>query len=192
MTADPAAAARAVAIEAGVVAAVERLLAGGASFAGLSMQRIADEARVARSTVYLRFHDKNALLGPLAGGLKDGSYEIMNGWSPAGPDALDRLTDRLHAVIRYYRERAHVLRAVIDQPGDLGSFLRLSQSWIEGEQAAGRTSARLNASVAARVIVHGGNEVIYQQVLTGDPAQDADVARELAANQWYGAFRRSE
>jgi AcrR family transcriptional regulator len=190
VTAADDAADRAAVIEAGVLAAVERLLAEGASFPALTMQRIADEARVARSTVYLRFHDKNALLVPLAAGLKGGAYEIMNGWSPAPADALDRLSDRLSAVIHYYRERAHVLRAVIEQPDTLSPFLRLSQDWIEGEQAAGRTAASVNAAVSARVIVHGGNEVIYQQVLSGDPDMDAEVARELAANQWFGAFRR--
>jgi len=50
---------RAAAIEEGVLAAAERLLAEGAT---LSMQRVADEAGVARSTLYLYFKEKNALL----------------------------------------------------------------------------------------------------------------------------------
>jgi AcrR family transcriptional regulator len=107
------------------------------------MQRIADEAGVARSTIYLYFKEKNALLLRLTAGLEDGSYERMSNWTPDQPDALDRLAGTLLEVIRYYRERAHILRAT--------------------EELAGQDT-RVD--------------------------RDAVTARELAANQWYGAFRR--
>jgi AcrR family transcriptional regulator len=198
MTAEKAAADRAAAVEAGVLAAAERLLAEGST---LSMQRIADEAGVARSTLYLYFKEKNALLIRLTEGLKDGAYDIMSRWSPDEPEALDRLTGTLLEVIRYYRRRGHVLRAVLEQAGhddylgrlwddELGPFQRLSQSWIERAQSAGQTAADLDAATASQVIVHGGTRVITQQALYGAPDRDPRVARELAANQWFGAFRR--
>jgi AcrR family transcriptional regulator len=199
--ADQAAADRAVAIESAVLDATERLLAQGCSFSSLSTQRIADEAGVARSTLYLYFKEKNALLVRLTAGLKDGSYDLMSGWSPNEQDALDRLADTLLGVIRYYRHRGHVLRAVLELAGhdsgvgrlwddELGPFQRLSQGWIEGAQAAGQTAADIDAATASQVIVHGGIRVITQQALSGEPDRDAKVARELAANQWFGAFRR--
>jgi hypothetical protein len=40
--------------------------------------------------------------------------------------------------------------------------------------------------------VHVGIRVITQQALTGAPDRNAKVARELAANQWFGAFRRRD
>jgi hypothetical protein len=126
----------------------------------------------------------------------------MSGWSPEMPDALDRLTDTLLEVIRYYRQRAHILRAVLELAGgdsaagrlwnELGPFERLSQSWIEAAQAAGQASADIDAATASQVIVHGGIRVITQQALSGPPDRDARVARELAANQWFGAYRRTE
>jgi AcrR family transcriptional regulator len=199
---DRAAADRAVAVESGVLAAVEQLLAQGCSFSALSMQRIADEAGVARSTLYLYFKEKNALLVRLTAGLKGGAYDVMRRWSPDEQDALDRLTDTLLEVIRYYRQRGHVLRAVLELAGqdsgvgrlwddELGPFQRLSQGWIEQAQAAGQTAADIDAATASQVIVHGGTRVIAQQALSGDPDRDAKVARELAANQWFGAFRRA-
>jgi hypothetical protein len=104
-------------------------------------------------------------------------------------------------VIRYYRRRGHVLRAVLELAGqdsgvgrlwddELGPFQRLSQDWIESAQAAGQTAADIDAAVASQVIVHGGIRVITQQALSGAPDRDGKVARELAANQWFGAFRR--
>jgi AcrR family transcriptional regulator len=195
------AAERAAAIESAVIAATERLLADGGSFLALSTQRIADEAGVARSTLYLYFKEKNAVLVRLTTGLKEGAFELMGSWSPDEPDALDRLTGTLLEVIRYYRRRGHVLRAVLELTGhdsgvgklwddELGPFQRLSQSWIEKAQAAGQTAADIDAATASQVIVHGGIRVITRQVLSGAPERDAIVARELAANQWFGAFRR--
>ncbi|MGW1216745.1 TetR/AcrR family transcriptional regulator [Streptomyces sp. NPDC002499] len=192
---------RASAIEAGALAAAERLLAEGTSFSALSMQRIADEAGVARSTLYLYFKEKGALLIRLAGGLKKGSYQLMSGWSPDDSDALDRLGDTLREVIGYYRQRRHVLRAMLELADrdstagrlwaeELDPFQQLCQQWIRQAQAKGLTAAGVDPATASQVIVHGGFRVIAQQALTGDPDRDTTVAHELAANQWYGAFRR--
>jgi AcrR family transcriptional regulator len=192
---------RAEAIESAVLAATERLLAQGCSFLALTTQRVADEAGVARSTLYLYFKEKNALLLRLTAGLKTGAYDIMCRWSPGERDALDQLADTLLDVIRYYRRRGHVLRAVLELAGqdsgvgrlwddELGPFQRLSQDWIESAQAAGQTAADIDAAVASQVIVHGGIRVITQQALSGSPDRDGKVARELAANQWFGGFRR--
>jgi AcrR family transcriptional regulator len=206
MTTDPGApspqtAERAANIESAVLAATERLLAQGGSFATLSTQRVAEEAGLARSTLYLYFKEKNALLERLTAELKNGSHELMSSWSPDGPDALDRLTDTLLEVIHYYRRRGHILRAVLELAGtdsavgrlwnELGPFVRLSQSWIEAAQAAGQTAADIDAATASQVIIYGGNRVITQQALSGAPDRDARVARELAANQWFGAYRRA-
>lgn len=74
---------------------------------------------------------------------------------------------------------------------ELGPFQQLSQAWIEQARAAGQTAADIDAATASRVIVHGGSRVITMQALSGDPDLDAAVARELAANQWFGALRRA-
>ena len=59
-----------------------------------------------------------------------------------------------------------------------------------GRDSCGRTAATLDLPTAARVFVWGGFQVVAQQVLTGQPEQDANVAREFAEREWYGAFRR--
>jgi hypothetical protein len=53
-----------------------------------------------------------------------------------------------------------------------------------------RRDADLDPRTAAEVIVWGGIRVIVHQIATRSSQTDAAVARELAANQWYGAFRR--
>ncbi|WP_326559028.1 TetR/AcrR family transcriptional regulator [Micromonospora sp. NBC_01796] len=190
-------------IEAGVIAAIERLLKQGASFTELTMQQIAAEAGVARSTLYLYFQEKTSVLIPMSTRLGDGAFDIINGWDPREPSGLDGLTEALLRVIAYYRERAHVLAAITEVSGydrtvrehwqaELGKFIDLSQTWLRTEQEAGRTSADLDPRTASQVIVHGGNQAIADHVANGDPARDRIVAQELAANQWFGGLRRSQ
>ena len=192
---------RAATIEAGVLAAAERLLARGSSFSALTMQQIAAEAGVARSTMYLYFREKDAVLIRLAERLSTGSFALVGTWSPAEPDALDGLTRTLLRVIRHYRVHAPILRAVLEMSGqeralgqfwdgELTKFIELSRHWLRTEQLAGRTAADLDVETASQIIIFGGNRVIAGHVLGGDPNRDEAVARELAVNQWFGAIRR--
>ena len=192
---------RRAAVEADVLAATERLLADGATFTELGVQRIAAEAGVARSTFYLYFRDKTELLLRLAATLGDVSFALVTGWSPDAPDALDGLADTLLRVIRFYRDRRHVFAAVLEVAGydrTIGEFweaqLRLfidqGERWLLAEQAAGRTPADLNAATASRVMVWGGIRVIADHITNRPADEDPAVAREVAANEWYGGFRR--
>ncbi|WP_371778922.1 TetR/AcrR family transcriptional regulator [Streptosporangium subroseum] len=192
---------RRAAIEAGAISATERLLAEGVTFTELGMQRIAFEAGVARSTLYLHFRDKNAILIRLAGVLRSGAFDIVSGWSPEDPSGLDGLTETLLRVIRFYRRRAHIFAAITEVSGydrdvreywdaELDRFIERSQAWMLGEQRAGRAPADLDPSIASQVIVYGGMRAIARHVTSGDPHRDLAVARELAVNQWFGALRR--
>ena len=181
--------------------AVKRLLAAGASFTELGVQRIADEAGVARSTFYLHFRDKTELITQLAQELGGGAFALFEEWSPAAPDAVERLTETLHTTLRYWRERRHLLAAVLEVVGydplarqaweaQLDVFVAWTERWLDAERQAGRTPPGLSIPTAARVMIWGGNEALDHQILHGDPACDAEVAQELAQLQWFGAFRR--
>ena len=186
-------------VEAQILAATERLLAAGESFTELGVQRPAAEAGVARSTFYLHFRDKTELLLKLTATLVGPALALIGAAPPeVGREGMVRAMDE---VIRYYRERRHLLAAVLEvtayDPGvramweaELQLFTDQAAEWLRVEQAAGRTAPELEPATASRVFVWGGIQVIANQVLTGDPAQDAAVAREIASLQWYGSFRR--
>jgi AcrR family transcriptional regulator len=189
-------------IEAAVVAAVDRLLRQGRSFTELTTQQIANEATVARSTLYLYFREKNALLIGMAATLGQGAYDIVRRWDPADPRGLAGLADTFVEVIRYYRDRAHVLGAIIEVSGydravrehwtaQLDMFVELAGAWLRAEQTAGHAAADLDRLVNSQLIVHGGNQAIATHVTTGDPARDRAVAEEIAAVQWFGGLRRA-
>jgi hypothetical protein len=138
----------------------------------------------------------------MASTLGQGALRIVNGWHPGDPRGLDGLTDTFVEVIRYYRERAHILGAIIEVSSydrtvrehwtaQLEKFLDLSQAWLLAEQRAGRAAPDLERLVASQIIVHGGNQAIARHVERGDPDRDRAVAQEIAAAQWFGGLRRA-
>src|SRR5258708_25773306 len=102
-------------IEAAVLAATERLLAGGASFTELGVQGIVAEAGVARSSFYMCFPDKVTVLVRLVGNMKDELFGKAAMWRPVGPDGgLDGLAAVFGEQLAYYRLRAPLLAAIAE------------------------------------------------------------------------------
>lgn len=187
------------AIDTQILETTERLLADGASFTELSMQRLAAEAGVARSTFYLHFRDKTELLLRLIENLADGAFDLIASAPPV--DGRDGFVEAMVRDVAYYRERRHLLAAVLEVTaydatarevwnGKLQRFIDQGEQWLRVEQQAGRTAPDMDVATAARVFVWGGFQALANQVLTGDPEQDEIVAREIALLEWYGAFRR--
>jgi AcrR family transcriptional regulator len=190
---------RRAAVEARILEATERLLAGGAGFTELGVQRIAREAGVARSTFYLHFSDKTALLLRLTGPLAGGAFEVVENAPPTS--GRDAMLAAFLEVIAYYRARRHLLAAVLEviayDPAarafwdeQLNRFVEMGERWLRAEQEAGRTSPTLDPATASRIFVWGGFQALAAQVLTGPEEQDAVVVREIVLLQWYGGFRR--
>ncbi|MFC4533607.1 TetR/AcrR family transcriptional regulator [Sphaerisporangium dianthi] len=195
---------RRAAAEARTLDVVEKLLAEGASFTELSVERIASEAGLSRSTFYLYFRDKTELILRLAASLKTGTFDIGTDWDPCGPaDGLAWLADAYLSIIRHYRGRAATYAAVLEVAGydravsealEAGQqrFIDRVAVLLAREQRAGRASTGLDPVRAARVMIWGGEKVIAQHVTTteDDGEEDARVAGELAAAHWYGVYRR--
>jgi AcrR family transcriptional regulator len=185
--------------EADVLAAARRLLAAGASFTELGVQRISAEAGVARSTFYAHFRDKTDLLMRLGATMTATSFDIASAWEPA--DGVEAMAGAFLRVLGVYREHAAVLRAIAEVSSydeavrTLWSerFAQFSERTVEvlgDEQDAGRTPAVIDRVSAARIIVIGGERAIFDHITTAPPSDDAAFARELALTWWYGVYRR--
>jgi AcrR family transcriptional regulator len=189
-------------IEAAVLAAVERLLADGAGFTELGVQRIAEEAGVARSSFYMCFPDKVTVLVRLVGNMKDELFGIATTWRPTGPDGgVDALAAVFGEQLEYYRQRAPVLAAIAEVSAydptlreanarAIDRVARYLTDVLKDEQRAGRTPADIDCVVAGRVLAWGCERVVAQQIATGKPEDDSAVAGEMARSQWYGTYRR--
>jgi AcrR family transcriptional regulator len=190
---------RRAAVEAKILDATQRLLRDGESFTELGVQRLASEAGIARSTFYLHFRDKTELLLRLITPLVDPVFDLIAETDPA--DGLEGLVKSMIADIRYYRERRHLLAAVVEVSAydpvvreqwdaQLQRFIDRAEGWLRAAQEAGKTAPDIDVPTAARVIVWGGFQAVANHVLTGPEEQDEVVGREIAELEWYGAFRR--
>jgi AcrR family transcriptional regulator len=188
--------------ETAVLAAVQRLLFDGENFTELGINRIAQEAGVARSTFYLCFQDKTDVLIRLTGSLKDELFAIGAAWRPTGPGGgLEGLATVFEQQLRFYRERAPLLAAITEVSAydpamrkatiqELGRFADHVTGLIAEEQRAGRLSADIDPVIASRVQIWGGEQAVARQVALGNPQEDVRFAREAASSQWFGLYRR--
>ncbi|MDX3097363.1 TetR/AcrR family transcriptional regulator [Streptomyces sp. ME19-03-3] len=185
--------------EADVLAATQRLLAGGANFTELGVHQICTEAGVARSTFYSHFRDKVDLLLRLANQLMSSTFDATSAWRPS--DGVEGLEEAFLHVIKVYRRHAAVRRALAEVAAydsavhdyfsaELRQFTDWTITVLRGEQAAGRTPDDLDPVSATRIIVTGGERALTDQVTTADPAGDPAFARELAHTWWHGIYRR--
>ncbi len=91
-----------------------RLLDGGASLAGLSINRIAEESGVSRATFYLHFGDKRALIARLAE-TELRAFESVTDPFIDDPNAgREKLADVTRKLAGVWRDHAGVLSSLIE------------------------------------------------------------------------------
>jgi TetR/AcrR family transcriptional regulator, ethionamide resistance regulator len=98
------------AIEASVLRATEELLAEGASFAELNIERIATRAGISRTAFYFYFRDKRELLVRLTGDVNAELMEAAGTWWNGDAD----LRDALRRIAELYRAHGALLRVVVE------------------------------------------------------------------------------
>lgn len=183
-------------------AAVERMLREGTRFTEISVQQMADEAGIARSTFYTHFRDKTQVLSRLANTINDRTLDLVEQWDPSGPNGgLEGFQEFFVKVIADLRKNFIVLSAIREIAGydaDINEFYTSNLERAEAavrksllaEQHAGRTPAALDPGAAGKVIVWGGYQAIVRHVSVDDGSGDEALSRELAQIWWHGAYRR--
>ena len=178
------------AIEAAVLQATEELLAEGASYAELNIERIATRAGISRTAFYFYFRDKRELLVRLTGEVNAGLMAAAETWWSGGGD----LREALERIATLYREHGALLRAVVEVStydeavadywrGLVGRFVDATQERIEVEQAAGRAKpapARAMAFAMVWMVERSFYEQRVQSSADGTPSVD-DLVEALAA-----------
>jgi AcrR family transcriptional regulator len=96
-------------------ASVERFLEGGGSYMDLSVDQLAAEANVSRSTFYVYFEDKGNLLKLLSKDVLVDLMEAAEAWWAMPPDATrEELRDAFRPIFEAYRQNQTLWRAIIE------------------------------------------------------------------------------
>src|SRR5436190_11015701 len=184
-------------IEARVLAATEALLAEGASFTELNIERIASRAGISRTAFYFYFRDKRELLMRLTEDVADLLYAEADAWWSGEGDGPAELERALRQVIALYREHGVLLRAVVEAAAVddavagfwralVGRFVEASRRRIAAEQAARRIGP-LPAEEVAFALSWMTERACYQRL-----AQDRDLDDEAftagLVRIWTGAL----
>ncbi len=111
---DPAPTAKRAAVQAAVLAATEELLAEGASYADLNIERIATRAGISRTAFYFYFRDKRELLVRLTGDVSEQLYEQADIWFSGDGDPGEEIRRALANIAALYREHGVLLRAIVE------------------------------------------------------------------------------
>jgi TetR/AcrR family transcriptional regulator, ethionamide resistance regulator len=176
-----------------LLVAVEGLIAEGASYANVSVERLAGAARISRATFYIYFDGKGDLLQAW---LRETLDELRAGAQPLLAVRTEgEVASTLHTLLLGYRRRATVMAAILDEAtrdgalrADLdaaigGAISALSDAiergqrdrWIDPELLAQETAAWL-----VWLLERGLTQVIPT---AGDERIDA-LASTLAQMLW--------
>lgn len=166
------------------------------------MERLLEESGVSRSTFYVHFADKSALLLALAEETVDQvQSSIAQGvgrWSRPG---VADVSNEVRALISVYRRHAPVLRAV----REVGSYDdEIQEYWrrhrdeaalvvagfLRDEQTRGVVAGSVDVDTASMLIAQLTDNAIHDHLVSGDPDKDGVIAGEIARIGWlafYGA-----
>jgi AcrR family transcriptional regulator len=170
--------------EASFLAVTEALLSAGASFADLSVERIAAEAGRPRTAFYLYFRDKRELLMRATEAVTSRLYEQADRWW-SGADGRRDLRAALADILGTYRDHAPLLGAVVEaaaydeRTGDfwralVGRFIEATeQRMVEEGTEPG------HAAGTAFALCWMTERTCYQQVARGGSVDDPELVEAL-------------
>jgi AcrR family transcriptional regulator len=186
-------------VEQHVFEAVERLLAGGETYTALGIQRIADEAGIARSSFYLNFADKSDLLIRLADAATDDLFGVAER-RLAESEVLteEALHDTFLSVVSEYRRHSSALGAmneVAAYDAEVASFWRAKvdrfgdalRERLQRDREAGRVATDLDVDFTAHWIVWGSERSVAQHLAAG-ATEDDRLAAAVSRSVWWTMY----
>jgi AcrR family transcriptional regulator len=169
-------------VQAAVLEATEELLAGGASYAELNVERIATAAGISRTAFYFYFRDKRDLLMRLAGDVTELLYAQADIWfSGEGDDPEREIREALTRISELYRVHGVLIRAIVEvstYEEDIATFWRgLLQRFVDATARRIEAEGHLPAAAAvptAFSLTWMVERTFYQQLVQEQPMpQDA-------------------
>ncbi len=179
------------AVEAAVLQAMQDLLGDGATYATLSVERIAKRAGISRTAFYFYFADKRELLMRLASKLSDGLYREADAWWSGAGDAPAQLQAALGQIAVLYRAHGPLVCAIVELStydevvgpfwhALVGRFVEASAGRIAAEVTAG-ASRVASPDATAFALVWMTERTLHQMLVQDGGVSDEELVRALAA-----------
>lgn len=179
------------AIEAAVLQAMEDLLADGAPYGTLSVERIAKRAGISRTAFYFYFADKRELLMRLATNLSDELYAEADAWWSGAGDGPQQLTAAVGKIAVLYRAHGPLVRAIVELStyDDLvgpfwhalvSRFVDASAGRIATEIEAGGGPGVASPAATAFALVWMSERTLHQMLVQEAGVSDDELVEALA------------
>ncbi len=184
------------AVQTAVLAATEELLAEGASFADLNIEKIATRAGISRTAFYFYFKDKRELLVKLTEEVSAQLYQQADVWFSGHGEPRAEIAQALRSVGALYDEHAALLRVIVEVStydeevaefwrGLLARFAAAAASRMAAEQAEGRAPPG-DPEATSFALVWMVERTLYQQVVQRGP-HDPDALATALESIWMRA-----
>ncbi|MCX5045481.1 TetR/AcrR family transcriptional regulator [Aldersonia sp. NBC_00410] len=182
-------------VEERVLAAVDRLLAEGAVFTELPVQRIATESDIARSTFYRYFPDKSQLLIRMADLATDDLFRTAAQWWGGGEATEASAIDAMREMIAGFTRHRLLLEALVEVSGydrDVGgywrarvdAFVELVRRRLRELQSSGRISKDVDVHATAVVLT----SMVERTIATRHRISDGRLAEALGRAIWLTIY----
>lgn len=182
--------AKRAAVQAAVLEATEELLADGASYADLGIERIAKRAGISRTAFYFYFKDKRELLMRLTEEVNALLFEQADIWFSGDGDPAEDLRVALRNLSEMYIEHGVLLRAIVEVSTydeevatfwrtTIGRFADATERRIVAEREAGRNVCE-HPRETAFALTWMTERALYQQLAQGEPLVRADLVTACA------------
>jgi AcrR family transcriptional regulator len=181
------------ATESKILEATNELLDGGASLAGLSVNRIAEQAGVSRATFYLHFSDKRGLIAKLAETELAEFAQVMDPFLDTPGAGREELATMITALVELWRDHYGVLSSLIelaeydsDARETWNLILKAVADRIEIAVKARRTELSAEQTkTLAEVIAWTGERTCHQMLSANSNKRDvARISEALTDAVW--------
>jgi TetR/AcrR family transcriptional regulator, ethionamide resistance regulator len=174
-------------VQGAVLAATERLLAEGSSYAELNVERIAKAAGISRTAFYFYFRDKRDLLMRLAADVTEQLYAQADIWFSGDGDPESEIREALTRIAELYDEHGVLIRAIVEVStyeediatfwrGLVDQFVEATARRIEAEQQDGPP-----AHATAVALTWMVERTYYQQQVRAEPLPATDLVDAITA-----------
>ena len=178
------------AVEAAVLAATEDMLAEGATYAELNIERIASAAGISRTAFYFYFRDKRDLLVRLTSEVNQQLFDAATAWWSGDGDPREGIREALAGVGALYERHGALLRAVVEVStydeevatfwrGLVGRFVDATRERIEAERASG-AALPVPPHATAFALTWMSERAFYEAYVQGGPVATDELLDALA------------